>query len=266
MFLDKIKVLWNQQVGPSYYRIGLAPFNGLANAQPGQFIMVRIPGNAETILRRPFSIHRVVSEKNFPKAMEILYKVVGKGTDILSKVEKGEELDILGPLGNGFKIPETIATGILVGGGIGIAPLVFLISSLFQKGYDPSNFSLFLGAGTKSDLLCLEELAETGIKIYTTTDDGTFGDKAMVTDALATVLQNNCPDVMYACGPLMMLKQVAVLAKKNTIPCQISLESMMACGMGACLGCAVKNAKSNDTYDHVCVDGPVFDLNNFQFD
>ena len=130
---------------PSYYKIGIELNRDFTDATPGQFAMVRIPGNGGNVLRRPFSIHQLILDNGFIKGIEILYKVVGKGTSILAKAHEGDELDVLGPLGKGFVFPENLSRCFLVGGGIGIAPLVFLVADMERKGLDMGNISLFLG-------------------------------------------------------------------------------------------------------------------------
>jgi dihydroorotate dehydrogenase electron transfer subunit len=264
MIQENAGVLSNIQVGPGYYKITFGVGEDFKKAFPGQFVMARVPNNEGAVLRRPFSIHRVVCGTNGID-LEILFKVVGKGTTALARVKAGDQVDILGPLGKGFTVPESLGRCFLVGGGIGIAPLIFLLDRLARKGVDKSGISLFIGAASKKHLLCLDEVRKKVSQLYTATDDGSFGEKGLVTRLLETALENIHPDIIYACGPIAMLKQVAFLGNRSHVPCQISLESMMACGMGACLGCAVKNTRHLEKYDHVCMDGPVFDLENFQF-
>ena len=259
------QILWNKQVGRSYYQMGISVDEEYANARPGQFVMVRIPGDGGLLLRRPFSIHRLLFENIQFKGVELLYQVVGKGTAEMAGMRVGEEVDILGPLGKGFTIPGPINNCFLVAGGIGIAPLAFLAGVLKRKGFHMEKVSLFLGAGSKKDLLCMADFKKFGVELHITTDDGSFGEKGLVTTRLLSELNHERPDIIYACGPVLMLKQVANISKEHDIPCQISLESMMACGMGACLGCAIKNSQNKEKYDHVCVDGPVFNLSTFQF-
>ena len=258
-------VLTNKKIASSYFKIALALPQEFEAASPGQFVMVRIPGDGDTILRRPFSIHRLIMENGIFIGIEILYKVVGKGTSALAKILPRDQIDTLGPLGKGFVLPEQINNGFLVAGGIGIAPLICLVADMKKKGLDMGHLTLFLGAASRNDLLCIEEVQKSEIRLYITTDDGTCGEKGRVTGPLEKALLETPPDILFSCGPLVMLKHVAALAQRHKISCQISLESMMACGMGACLGCAVKNSYHPEKYDHVCVDGPVFDLNRFCF-
>ena len=259
------KVLRNEEITPSYFKLSLSLPRAFQDAVPGQFVMVRVPGDDDVILRRPFSIHNLVVENGKFKGIEILYKVVGKGTSRLSKAGLKEEVDTLGPLGKGFVLPKQMNGCFFVAGGIGIAPLVFLMADMKKNGHDVSRMTLFLGAASKNDLLCVEEAKKMGIHVVITTDDGSFGEKNLITVPLEKALHRKPPEIIFSCGPLIMLKEVAALAQRYHTPCQISLESMMACGMGACLGCAVNNAYHPDRYDHVCIDGPVFDMRTFRF-
>ena len=260
MFQENARVLWNKNVGPSYFKIGLTCHKGYLNSQPGQFIMVRLADRMFTLLRRPFSIHRLIVKNNCAKGIELLYKVVGEGTRTLSRLNQGDRLDILGPLGKGFIFLNNYHRIFIAAGGIGIAPMVFLASALQRKGVDLSRCTAFLGGRSKDDLLCADEFASLGMAVQITTDDGSAGSKCLLTHPLEMATRSNRPDIIYACGPLAMLKCVANIAEAHTVPCQISIETVMACGMGACLGCAVETKKGAAKYLHACVDGPVFDV------
>ncbi len=264
MILENAKVLWNKKLGPSYYKVGLQCWNSHLDVVPGQFVMIRIPGQMDPLLRRPFSIHQTLIDNGVVKGLEVLYQVVGKGTARLSKVKRNDLVDILGPLGKGFMIPRSARMVFVVAGGIGIAPLFYLISNLEKTRHDMHRPVVFLGGRSKRDILCLEELSKKGLNIHVTTDDGTYGKMGLVTDLLEKRLEKQLPDMICACGPSAMLKKVAVLSEKYNTRCQISLETTMACGMGACLGCAVKIGNGKEKYAHACVDGPVFDLDRFR--
>jgi len=190
--------------------------------------------------------------------IELLYKVVGEGTKILSSCREGDRLDMLGPLGNGFAVSDTRDTIYMAAGGIGIAPILFLSDDLLKKGFNLSRATLFLGGKSKADLLCKEIFAEMGITVHTTTDDGSEGDQCYVTHPLETAVNRQAPDIIYACGPVAMLKCVVGIAEHHLIPCQISMETTMACGIGVCLGCAVEPSGDDRKYLHACRDGPVF--------
>lgn len=259
MYQENVQVMWNKKVGPSYYRIGLTCHEGYATAKPGQFIMLRFPQQTLPFLRRPFSIHKLINANGLIDGLEILYKVVGEGTQKLSTCRQGDVIDILGPLGTGFSFLDHFKRIAIVGGGIGVAPLLFLTLFLQKEGLDLSKCTLFLGARSKADILCTDDFLRLGMKMHITTDDGSAGDQCFVTHPLETEMEKGRADVIYACGPLEMLKCVVGISKKHRVPCQVSVETMMACGMGACLGCAVEKKDDLNRYLHACMDGPVFD-------
>lgn len=260
MHQETVKVLWNRNVGPGYYRIGLNCHGNYGDAKPGQFVMLRFPGQTTPFLRRPFSIHRLISDDGQMIGIEILYKVVGEGTRKLSEIQTGDRVDIFGPLGNSFTVSDHYKVIYIVAGGIGVAPMVFLAAYLRSKGFDTGKCEVFLGGRSKEDLLCRDAFLNMGLKVHVTTDDGSEGDQCLITHPLEIVATESPPDVIYACGPLGMLKCVEGIAEKLSVTCQVSIETAMACGMGACLGCAVEKKGSEDGYLHACLDGPVFDI------
>jgi len=221
--------------------------------------MLRFPGLITPFLPRPFSIHRLIVKNDEFSGIEILYKVVGKGTKKLSETEKGNNLDLFGPLGKGFTIFDEHECINLVAGGIGVAPMLFLALKLKEKGKDMSRCRMFLGGRSKDDIICRDEFLTAGMPVHITTDDGSAGDSCLVTHPFEIEVQKHLPDIVYACGPAGMLKCVAGIAEKYNIFCQISVETMMDCGMGVCLGCAIEQKDKSKGYKHVCVDGPVFD-------
>jgi dihydroorotate dehydrogenase electron transfer subunit len=231
--------------------------------------MVRC-ADGSPLLRRPFSIHRVsgLAGERVSGLIEILYEVVGSGTEILAQKKPGEWLDIIGPLGNGFDLnpltgkPANRQT-ILIAGGIGVVPLVFLAEKLRnKKGSGPFLKPIVLiGAKTKSEILCEKEFKALGCNVRIATDDGTKGHKGFVTELLKKILgnsetQRSRGQVIYACGPQAMLKETAKIAVQHGLQCQVSLETHMACGIGACLGCVVN---TKEGYRRVCKEGPVVD-------
>jgi dihydroorotate dehydrogenase electron transfer subunit len=256
----RAQVVSNTPAGPGYFRIRVSCDPHYAEATPGQFVMVRLTGQIDPLLPRPFSIHRVIKKDGAASGIELLYKVVGKGTRALSLRQPGDDLDLTGPLGKGFTIPGKVGPIKIVAGGIGVAPMIFLVEYLQEQIRDRPDVQVFLGGRSKADLLCLPEFSTLGVPVYTTTDDGSSGDHCLVTDPLDDAMAENKPDIIYACGPLEMLACVAGIADKHRVPCQVSIETMMACGMGACLGCAVVRRNHTDTYLHACLDGPVFDI------
>jgi dihydroorotate dehydrogenase electron transfer subunit len=259
MFSETVEVLWNENVGPGYFKIGVQCNKGYADAIPGQFVMLRLNEQISPLLRRPFSLHRIIEQNGIVQGVEILYRVVGKGTRALSRHQTGKRIDILGPLGKGFDISKDHRRVFIVAGGVGIAPMVFLLSSLKKSGVDLSTCHAFLGGRTSNDLLCIDDCSDFGINLQVTTDDGSTGDMCLVTTPVETSLAENRPDMIYACGPMEMLKCIVGLAEKYDVPCQVSVETVMACGIGTCLGCAVEPKNDREKYLHACVDGPVFD-------
>jgi dihydroorotate dehydrogenase electron transfer subunit len=220
--------------------------------------MLHLVGQINPLLRRPFSIHRLISKDGTIEALEVLYKVIGKCTKKLSMLVKGDIIDIIGPLGNGFITSHNHNNIFIVAGGVGVAPMLFLASYL-QKNADLSKCTVFLGGRTKHDMLCKNDFLKLGMKVLITTEDGSAGRKGLVTDILETSIKKNRPDIIYACGPPAMLKSIALISETYLIPCQISIETIMACGIGACLGCVVESKKTPEKYLHACMDGPVFD-------
>lgn len=258
---ERVEVVSNTPVGNGYFRIRVSCHDQYRKAAPGQFVMVRLGDQIDPLLPRPFSIHRLIKKDGAASGIELLYKVVGKGTHALSLRQPGDHLGLTGPLGKGFTIPGNVGQIKIVAGGIGVAPMIFLAESLKEQTRDPADVQVFLGGRSKADLLCLEEFSTLGVPVHTTTDDGSSGDHCLVTDPLDDAMTDNenKPDIIYACGPLEMLACVAGIADKHRVSCQVSIETMMACGMGACLGCAVVRRNQTDTYLHACLDGPVFD-------
>lgn len=265
MKLISARVLHNRCVGPSHYKIGLETRYDVNGVHPGQFVMIQIPGLAEALLRRPFSIHRTLGNPVNALDIEVLYRVVGKGTHQLTHIKEGESLSILGPLGKGFSLGSGPGSAHVIAGGIGLAPLHFLISRMMASGFDPKQITLFFGGRTREDTVLMEDLKTVLPDVRVATEDGTVGQKGLVTDLVERAIHQTPPDGIFACGPLGMLKKIAELALRHGIPCQVSLEALMACGLGACLGCAMKNSLFENSYVHVCKDGPVFDLKNFRF-
>ncbi|MDL1968967.1 MAG: dihydroorotate dehydrogenase electron transfer subunit [Deltaproteobacteria bacterium] len=263
MHQEKTRVLWNKKLAPSCYRIGFK-CNKYLSAKPGQFIMLRFADQINPLLRRPFSIHRFISNDGALEGIEVLYKVVGKCTKKLSMCAEGDIMDIIGPLGNGFTTSDNYNNVFIVAGGVGVAPMLFLASYL-QKNTDLSKCTVFLGSRSKHDLLCKDDFLRIGMKVIVATEDGSAGRKGLVTDILKTSIQENYPDIIYGCGPTAMLKSLAVISEMYSIRCMVSIETIMACGIGACLGCAVENKKTPEKYLHVCLDGPVFDTKAIKF-
>jgi dihydroorotate dehydrogenase electron transfer subunit len=265
MYQQQAKILFNQQVGPVYYKIGLACSEHFSMAKAGQFIMLRIVGQSQPLLRRPFSIHNLIFADGVTKGLELLYKVVGQGTALLARQKTGDTVDILGPLGSSFIISRQVRRIYFVAGGIGVAPLVCLAAQLGRRNMDLSDCRAFIGGRHKEDLLCQNEFIQLGVSVQTTTDDGSAGDQCLITHPLERVVEQSKPDIIVACGPMEMLACINGITEKYEVPCQVSIETRMACGMGACLGCAVEGRNQPDRYLHACLDGPVFDAAQLKF-
>lgn len=253
------KLLWNREVKEGSFVMGVEGDSVYEAATPGQFVMMGVRDLLSPLLKRPFSIHRVIRNRGAISAIEILYKVVGESTRLFSKLKSGDEISLLGPLGRGFSWTPPVGRIVLVGGGIGVAPLVFLAESLKASGVDLSCSLGLIGGRRKEDILCDREMAALSLPVRISTDNGTLGKKGFVTELLLEALSEGQPEMIYACGPRAMLKAVSEIAYTHSISCQLSIETMMACGMGACLACAVPGRKEEGKYRHACLDGPVFD-------
>ncbi|MEK6691847.1 MAG: dihydroorotate dehydrogenase electron transfer subunit [Nitrospirota bacterium] len=303
-FIAPIKM--QKEVSPAYFLISIYLPPDVKKPGPGEFFMVKVGRDNYPLLRRPLSLHRMISGDT----LQFLYRVKGKGTGLLSKKMEGDKLDILGPLGKGFLIPSDMKEAILVAGGIGIAPLFSLAEELKNKEI---SVKFFIGGKSKKDILCEDELRSLGIQPFISAEDGSRGRRGLVTelleDYLKTVHGSRLPgrqigftvhgeqsvvngSRIYACGPKPMLKKVSEIAGTYSCKCHVSLEERMACGVGACLGCAVKirvqrsnppsppfakggkgginkskiqNPKS-EIYKMVCKDGPVFNAEEIDWD
>ncbi|RKY65990.1 MAG: dihydroorotate dehydrogenase electron transfer subunit [Candidatus Latescibacterota bacterium] len=245
MFEGKASVTANMCMGPSAFLLRMRAPAVAREAEPGQFVLLRVSTTYDPLLRRPFSICRTVGDE-----VEILYKVVGRGTSLLSEARPGDELEVMGPLGRGFMPPQ--GTPLLVAGGMGVAPLAFWAGKLRDMGHEPE---VLLGAATSGELFGRKLLEDAGARVEVATEDGSEGFAGTVTELLGRVLEPS--HHVYACGPRGMLRKVVALTEEMEVPCQISVEEVMACGVGACMGCAVRAREGG--YLLVCRDGPVFD-------
>lgn len=250
----KAKVLLHRRISSDYFRLHLSCPEIARLARPGQFLMVRVNELQDPFLRRPFSFSRIYpprEKKRKPMdegGVEICYQTVGRGTLLMSRVQEGQRLDLLGPLGNGFWPEEGCNRVILVGGGIGVPPLLAWAQELKKKGPGKKKFisapelTFLIGGQNKEKILGAGECRRWGIEAQVTTEDGSLGAKGLVTDLLEKELMTGRHEAtaIYACGPKSMLARIAQVAEQFDLPCQVSLESHMACGVGACLGCTVK--------------------------
>jgi dihydroorotate dehydrogenase electron transfer subunit len=252
---EKCRILDHQNVAPNHFKLIISSAYISSHSEPGQFVNVKVSESHDPLLRRPLSVHRVSREH---KRFELLYEVVGKGTELLSKFSVGSEIDILGPLGKGFSIDKNKQFAILVGGGMGVAPLLSLADEL--KGKVKAIY-VMVGSKTRDRVLAEKDFKAVTDQVLVSTDDGSYGKKGFVSDILLDFLENTLGardwglGTIYACGPKPMLKAVADLAFQKKIDSQLSMEQKMACGIGTCLGCVIKTTKG---YQKVCDDGPVF--------
>jgi dihydroorotate dehydrogenase electron transfer subunit len=252
--LLKEQIVGVEKVAPVIYKMTVESSYVSQNSRPGQFINIKCSNGLSMVLRRPISIAGVNREKN---TFDIYYQVRGAGTACLSHKKEGDKADFIGPLGNPFDISDKYKKIAVVGGGIGIFPLFFLL-----KEKSCSEKTAFLGFRDKDHIALEEEFREIANRFILATDDGSAGKKGLITSMLEEDLKHRKYDIIYTCGPLPMMKKVVQLADMYNIKCQVSMEQRMGCGIGACLVCACKiklNKEGQDwSYGHVCKDGPVF--------
>jgi len=255
------KILYNRQVSAHYYRMGISW--DTPTISPGQFVMVRVTDGLDPLLRRPFGIYNILGPKGKSRGtgIELLYKVVGKGTKILSTRKPGDDIDVMGPLGDGFPYPSGFKKVIMVAGGMGIVPLYLLAKELQGAAF-------LFGARVKEETVFIKDFRKFMRNVKVATEDGSYGRKGLVTGLLEEEISPG--SVVYACGPIGMLKQASLIARRSGVKCFVSLERSMACGIGVCLGCAVKSrphkGSENGAYKMVCSDGPVFDSADIDWD
>lgn len=249
-------VVENNRLNHNYCLLKLTTADGLPlpEMNPGQFVEIHVADSPTTFLRRPISVNFLDKEKN---ELWLLIQVVGEGTRYMSKYGKGDTINLLLPLGNTFSMPDKQDVSVLlVGGGVGTAPMLYLGAKLKEKGYNPV---FLLGARSASDLMQLDDFARYG-KVFTTTEDGTHGERGYVTSH-SCLLQTKFEQI-YTCGPKPMMMAIAAYAHENGIACQVSLENTMACGFGVCL-CCVENTKRGNVC--VCTEGPVFNIEELKW-
>ena len=252
-FLIDFKIIKNERLSDSYSLFVLEPINGeLPEMQPGQFVQVEVPNSKSTYLRRPISINYVDYANN---QLWLLVRKAGEGTSSLMKLAENNIVNLMLPLGNGFTIfpGETM---LLIGGGVGVAPLLYLGKKAKEAG---ANVKFLLGARTENDLLELEKFEAVG-DVFVSTENGGKGEKGFVTQH--SVLNSGSFSLIACCGPMPMMKAVAKIAKDKSIECEVSLENVMACGLGACLCCVEDTVEGNVC---VCKEGPVFNIKRLKW-
>jgi dihydroorotate dehydrogenase electron transfer subunit len=249
MKLASARIISNSEILPQIYLMRVRAPVIAALATPGQYVMVRCGGGHDMPLRRPLGIHRIYQD-----GIALLFTVVGRGTAWLSERKAGEQVDLFGPLGKGFEIHPSSRSLLLVAGGVGVAPLVALAESAMSKG-----ISVILLIGEKSSAkIYPSHLLPSGIEPVVTTEDGSLGQKGVITDILPQFIPE--ADQIFACGPLPMYRAMAKMSSKfGNKPVYVLLETVMGCGVGACLSCSIETKHERKL---VCKDGPVFELND----
>lgn len=250
-FILDLVVSENKSLNNNYSLLKLTSKEPLPEMLPGQFAEVLVDNSSTTFLRRPISINFYDASTN---ELWLLVQQIGEGTHKMCEKKKGDILNLVFPLGNSFNIPQNKSfKPLLIGGGVGVAPMLFLGAEMKKKGIE---VDFLLGARTAKDLLELDEFAKYG-NVFVTTEDSSKGEKGYVTNH--SILKTNKYDQIYTCGPTPMMKAVAAYAKENNISCEVSLENTMACGIGACLCCVTKTTEGHKC---VCSDGPVFEISD----
>lgn len=248
-----------EQLSEGVYRMRIFSPDTVNEARPGQFVNIKCCEGLNAMLRRPISICSVDRRQ---QTLDIVFQVKGAGTEYLSRKNALDRADLLAPLGTPFDLSERYRKIAVVGGGIGVFPLLFLLSE--KSG---AHRTAYLGFRSSSQIVLETEFASQTDKLNIATDDGSNGYKGTAVDLLKRDLERESFDILYACGPMPMLKAVAAAAETYGIPCQVSMEQRMGCGIGACLVCACKTRLGEDwEYSHVCKDGPVFWSNQVVFE
>lgn len=258
------RVIENRQLDAAgrYFRLRLEGFVPPRAVSPGQFVHLKVAAGLDPFFRRAFSISDYDADGGM---LEIIYKIVGRGTSRLQEVGPRTTLDLLGPLGNRFSLPPASTAAVMIAGGVGLPPLAFLARHLLGRRRDPKSIFFFYGGRTKTDLIDLPRLRRAGMPLILSTDDGSQGFHGTVTDAL----MHHLPRIgrrfrVYGCGPEPMLAALQSLALTHEWPGELSLEAPMPCGVGVCLGCIKPSRSHPGNYVRVCHDGPVFNLGEVQ--
>lgn len=245
------EINYKKEIAPGMIDIRMFSKAIADSAKPGQFLNIKCSNGLNALLRRPISICDIDKEKH---EVRFIFQVKGEGTKQLADKKVGDTIDILGPLGTPFQIDKKYKHPLLIGGGIGIFPLLLLLKTIPSKEH-----AVYLGFRNKEMVVLEKEFRQYSRELSIATDDGSYGVKGYVTQLLAEKLKCQTTDIVYACGPEPMLKQVKEICSTHNIPCQLSMEQRMGCGIGACLVCACKTKKDGHwEYRHVCKDGPVF--------
>ena len=254
MVEQTVQIVSNERDTDQYFRLVVRAPQIAPRIQPGQFAHVRVLPLKDALLRRPFSIFQVSGD-----TFSILYKTVGKGTEVLARMRAGEELSVIAPLGHGFTVPQPGGeTPLLVAGGYGMAAMFLLAQRSSQKGI------VFVGGRRRVDILCEAEFRALGWEVRVTTEDSSHGEQGLVTQPLLAEIRNPKSEIrnpkLFACGPTPMLKAVGKIAADFNVPAELSMDEHMCCGVGVCLTCVIPvKAGEGWEYQRTCTEGPVFD-------
>jgi dihydroorotate dehydrogenase electron transfer subunit len=253
-------IIKHRKIRDEYFEMEFIAPELALQAEPGQFLHFKIGENSDPLLRRPISIADVDHAQG---TVTLLYRVVGRGTEILSHLPVEAHIDVMGPLGKGFSLDDNRKNVLAVAGGIGVAPLVYLTRVLISRG---AYVQVLLGAANSHHLLGRNRLQQLGAQVNCATEDGSVGQKGRVTSLISDALAGRKYDFYYACGPMGMLQAMQQLGETQGMEGELSLEAHMACGISACLGCAHPIKRPDLTYAKVCLDGPVFSAREVVFD
>lgn len=263
-------IVSNRKIRSVYFRLEIHCPAIVQQIKPGQFVMLRVAASPSPLLKRPFSVYRSYSVRDPDRQrrgnLVIIYKKVGRGTGRMTELKRGEKVELIGPLGNGFRLPPLPSSSnmILIGGGVGIVSLYSL-----AEGASRGSLSVFVGGRTKEDILCMSDFKKFTRHVFVATEDGSLGFRGTVVDLFRSkkaTFNDKEPWYVYSCGPMPMLRGLSEVALSEPFVCQASLETRMACGFGACYGCVVKTRDPQTPYHRVCKEGPVFDLQDIFWD
>ena len=254
-FVRELLLIENKKLNHDNFCLTFQSDTDLAEMSPGQFVNVEVKKATEILLRRPFSILDVDYEK---RTFSLLVKILGRGSKVLTTYTAGDRISMIFPLGKGFTKPSPTDQILLIGGGSGVAPMLFLSKT---SRINPDQVHILIGAKSKSDQISTDPYQQYG-HFYYTTEDGDYGEKGFVTDHAVYKSKLERFDRIYSCGPAPMMKAVARDASAKRIFCEVSLENMMACGFGVCLCCVEKTISGNKC---VCTEGPVFNINELSW-
>ncbi|MBU1318197.1 MAG: dihydroorotate dehydrogenase electron transfer subunit [candidate division Zixibacteria bacterium] len=246
----------NEKFGDDLFKLTFQSAEIASNLKPGNFVHIKVTPQMDPLFRRAMSVHSCNGD-----SFTVFFRVVGRGTKLLSEFREGDELDLLGPLGNSFMLPGSEDIPIMVAGGTGIPPLHFYATLLLRQSIGNRDGIRFLcGISSKSDLPLVRDVQALGVDVKLSSDDGSVGHHGFVTDILEAELSDIDSNraVVYSCGPENMLRAVAAICLESNIRCQVSLEGSMPCGLGTCLGCVVRSTESDTEFKRICKEGPVF--------